>query len=68
MYFIDEYEISPDGIYSIRQALGQTRAEFGDVIGVTDRTIWQWETGNSQPTPEYLEAIRKLVPDGADAE
>lgn len=42
-----------------RARLGLTQAEAAKVVGVSPRTIWQWESGRPLSiTPE--EALRKL--------
>ena len=40
---------------TIRERLGLTRAEFAKVLGVTARTILNWETGAVKvPRPVFL--------------
>ena len=37
-----------------------TQAELGEKIGVTNKTISRWETGNYMPPVEMLEALSDL--------
>lgn len=46
-----------EGLASHRKRLGLTRAAFGTLLGVTDQTVYKWETGQSRPRREQLQAI-----------
>lgn len=59
----DEFELTPNTIHHIRQARGESTTEFSNEVGVVTRTVQKWESGDSQPAPEYRTAIRDLVPD-----
>lgn len=45
------------GLVSHRKRLGLTRAAFGKLLGVTDQSVYKWETGQSRPRREQLEAL-----------
>ena len=48
-----------DQLKEARARLGLTQAEAAKVVGVSPRTIWQWESGRPiSITPE--QALRKL--------
>lgn len=44
-----------------RETLGFSQAELAQVIGVTGRTIQNWEAGISKPRPKQEETINKLL-------
>jgi len=44
-----------------REQLGFSQAELAQVIGVTGRTIQNWEAGISKPRPKQEETINKLL-------
>lgn len=46
-----------EGLVSHRKRLGLTRAAFGKLLGVTDQAVYKWETGQSRPRREQLQAI-----------
>jgi DNA-binding XRE family transcriptional regulator len=46
-----------------RQQLGMTQAQLGDAVGVSERTIQNWEWGKTAPTPSQVKAIERLVKD-----
>jgi DNA-binding XRE family transcriptional regulator len=46
-----------------RQQLGMTQAQLGDAVGVSERTIQNWEWGKTIPTRKQVEAIERLVKD-----
>lgn len=53
--------------HEIRAARGaRTRREFGDVFGVTELTVWKWETGRAVPTD--LGTIAALIEEGVPSE
>ena len=47
-----------------REKLGFKQAELAQVIGVTGRTIQNWEAGVSTPKPPQVKAIERLLADG----
>ena len=51
-------------IEQARQQLGMTQAQLGRAIGVSERTIQNWEWGNTSPKPHHVKAIEQLVADG----
>lgn len=42
-------DISAEDIKAIRKKLGFTQAVFAAVIGVSTKTVEEWETGTNQP-------------------
>jgi DNA-binding XRE family transcriptional regulator len=53
----------PDGFATLRQKLGISAAQMGQLIGVTGQSIYAWETGKTRPRAGQLQAIaavRKL--------
>jgi transcriptional regulator with XRE-family HTH domain len=49
---------------NVRQArdeIGFSQAELADAVGVTARTIQNWEAGVSSPRPKQVEAIERLL-------
>lgn len=51
-------------IEQTRQQLGMTQAQLGKAIGVTERTIQNWEWGKTTPKPYHIKAIERLRADG----
>ena len=41
-----------------------TQAQLGRTIGVSERTIQNWEWGNTSPKPYQVKAIERLLADG----
>lgn len=50
-------------IEQARQQLGMTQAQLGRAIGVSERTIQNWEWGNTSPRPNQVKAIEGLLAD-----
>lgn len=50
-------------IEQARQELGMTQAQLGDAIGVSERTIQNWEWGKTSPRPAQVKAIERLLTD-----
>lgn len=44
-----------------REKLGFKQAELAQAIGVTGRTIQNWESGVSAPKPPQVKAIERLL-------
>ena len=44
-----------------REKLGFKQAELADAVGVTTRTIQNWEAGVSEPKPPQVKAIERLL-------
>jgi len=44
-----------------REKLGFSQAELAQAIGVTGRTIQNWEAGVSAPKPPQVKAIERLL-------
>ena len=56
---------TPAELQSMREWLGLTRECFGARVGVKDRTVLRWETGDSPVTAAAAEAILTLWNDAA---
>ena len=50
-------------IKQTRHELGMTQAQLGDAVGVSERTIQNWEWGKTMPTKKQVEAIGRLLQD-----
>jgi DNA-binding transcriptional regulator YiaG len=51
-------------IKQTREQLGMTQAQFGKRLGVSERTIQNWEWGNTSPKPHHVKAIEQMVAEG----
>jgi transcriptional regulator with XRE-family HTH domain len=54
-------EIVQARIKTLRKAAKLTQQEFGDKVGVGRVIITRWETGESRPSPENMDAIAKSL-------
>lgn len=50
-------------IEQARQQLGMTQGQLGNAIGVSERTIQNWEWGKTSPRPAQVKAIESLLAD-----
>ena len=48
-------------IADMRKEQGLTQEEFGDKLGVTNKTVSRWETGKYMPDLDKLQELSKLV-------
>ena len=61
-------------VLTLRTRIGLTQANLGDLLGVSRRTVCDWEAGNTYPSPEHLTALITLAiehqafPGGREAE
>jgi transcriptional regulator with XRE-family HTH domain len=44
-----------------QHALGGTQTTLGELVGVTRRTVWRWQSGQSVPPVPSLETIARKV-------
>jgi transcriptional regulator with XRE-family HTH domain len=51
----------PERLVDLRHALGLTQAQFGDVAGVSDQTVSDWENGRSRPARATLTRLAKQL-------
>lgn len=51
---------SADGLRSFRVRLGLTVREVALLLGVSEQTIYNWETASTRPQPAMIEAIAAL--------
>ena len=52
--------LSPEEIRSLRQALGLTLKELGNLVGVTERCVGHWENGRAHPTYKKMVRLNEL--------
>lgn len=53
----------PQGIHAHRTRLGLSAADMGVLVGVSAKTIYNWEAGTTRPRAEQLTsiaAVRKM--------
>ena len=55
--------MDPEQIRSLRRKGGFSLEELGRQLGVTGRTVWNWETGRSRPHLHYITQIRNMLGD-----
>lgn len=54
-------------VRSIRKALGLTQKEFADRVGVSEFTVFRWESAARRPSRKKTQAIRALRTDAMPA-
>ena len=52
--------MAPDEVRQIRNRLGLSQADFGRLMGVTQSTVYKWETGGHSVPPLKVSVIRQL--------
>lgn len=60
-----ETKVNPDDpdaveVREVRKALGLSRVKFGAAIGVTERAVQYWESGERRPPRSALFMMRRL--------
>lgn len=50
---------STKGLRSLRTRLGLSAREFGQLLGVSEQSIYNWEAGSVRPRPSMIEAIAR---------
>lgn len=50
----------PSEVVAIREQLGMTQKELGQAIGVSEFSVWRWESGTRNITPRHTAALRRL--------
>ena len=58
--FVEQDEITPGFIVSLREAVGLTQEQFGKQLGVAKTTVSRWERGRMRPSAEKIAAMRRL--------
>ena len=48
-------------ILELRQKLYMTQTEFAELMGVSRQTVYNWEMGRFEPTPEYKKKLLKVL-------
>jgi len=54
------YRWRADGFAKHRQRLGLSAAEMGKLLGVSQLSVYKWESGKARPRARYLPAIAEL--------
>jgi len=54
---------SIEKIRSARKVLNLTRRKFGDLFGVSEWTVWAWETGRRNPSRSVLIILAQKLPE-----
>jgi len=54
---------SVDKIAKARDFLKMTRRQFGDLFGVSEWTVWAWETGRRNPSPSVYIILAQRLPE-----
>jgi transcriptional regulator with XRE-family HTH domain len=49
-----------EGLRSFRVRLGLTVREVALLLGVSDQTVYNWETASTRPQPAMIETIAEL--------
>ncbi len=57
---VEAPRFSRKGLASARTRLGLTAAEYGQLIGVSGQTVYNWESGKSRPRTKQLQAIQAI--------
>jgi DNA-binding transcriptional regulator YiaG len=58
--FAAQQSLTPGLIRSLREAVGLTQAEFGQMVGVSKMTVSRWECGRIRPSATASAAILRL--------
>jgi DNA-binding transcriptional regulator YiaG len=56
----DMVMLTDKDIKKLRKALGLTALEFGDLLGVKQITVFQWESGRRHPKFDMLVKLNKI--------
>jgi DNA-binding transcriptional regulator YiaG len=54
------HRFSAKGLASHRQRLELSAADFGLLVGTTGQSVYNWESGKTQPKPDALAAIAAI--------
>jgi transcriptional regulator with XRE-family HTH domain len=52
--------MNPEEIKNLRQKIGLTTTEFGNLFGVSHSTVVFWENGFRKPIPQHLALLMHL--------
>jgi len=53
-------EFDGDRLTELKQKLDLGQGQLADLLGVTNATVWSWETGRTTPSPKNVEKVEKL--------
>ena len=51
----------------LRAELGFSKSAFARAVGVSPTCVWNWEKGNTEPRPEALVLVAKVLQTSPDA-
>ena len=54
-------ELNANDIKQARKSRGMTQKEFGDMIGVSQQAVGQYETGKTRPSNNTIKQILELI-------
>lgn len=54
------FRFSASGLLAQRKRLGLSAAEAGRLLGVSDQSVYKWETGKTRPRASQFPAIAEL--------
>lgn len=52
--------MSAEKVKAERKRLGLSAARVARILGVSKRTIWRWEAGETRVHPVYLERLERM--------
>lgn len=56
-----KFKFSGDIMEISRKVLGLSQYDLAKAIGVTSATVYYWERGRYQPSPEYIPLLAKIL-------
>jgi DNA-binding transcriptional regulator YiaG len=59
-WLLPHMPLLPDAILGLRRGLGESRETFGRRLGVSARTVAEWERGNRAPRPPHARELLQL--------
>ncbi|MEZ4224133.1 MAG: helix-turn-helix domain-containing protein [Polyangiaceae bacterium] len=59
--------MSPEELKALRKELGATARQLGKALGVDDKTIFAWESGDLFPTKRFVDQLEALRAQGPAA-
>ncbi len=58
---------SPTRLRQMRERLGLSRREIGLLIGTTEQSLYNWESGSARPRPQMIAALAQVREGGKRA-
>ncbi|MDE7348345.1 MAG: helix-turn-helix domain-containing protein, partial [Clostridia bacterium] len=50
-----------DFLYALRKEKGMTQAQLADLLGVTNKAVSKWETGEAMPETSLLLPLSRVL-------